>query len=174
MIITSVAEYDPQSTGRLRYHRVVWSQAVLSALLTLLVTTTGVLAGDVTRTGANVAPLRVVFFHSPSCHECQKVKDFLPQVTEHWGSRITLELRSIDDINVFDDLLRDDEEKAIGVLKNISRKIPKMALMMGPHATVGSIPEYIMENSWYTKWREILSTSYSNRLLYLFERELKE
>ena len=55
---------------------------------------------------AGQTPLRIVYFHSPSCHECQRVKDFLPQVADRWGDRITLELHSIEDISVFNELLQ--------------------------------------------------------------------
>lgn len=60
-------------------------------------------------TGAEVPssdPLRIVYFHSPSCHDCHKVKQFLPQVVRRWQERITIELRSVDDINVFDELFK--------------------------------------------------------------------
>ncbi len=52
------------------------------------------------------SPLRVVYFHSSSCHECQRVKNFLPQVISRWGNRISLELRSIKDITIFDELFK--------------------------------------------------------------------
>lgn len=56
------------------------------------------------------APLRVVFYNSPSCHECQRVKGFLPQVKSRWGERIVVELRSVDDINVFDELFKYEKQ----------------------------------------------------------------
>ena len=54
-------------------------------------------------------PLRVVYFHSPSCSDCKRVKALLPQVTERWGNRIALELRDVDNINVFNELLKYEE-----------------------------------------------------------------
>ena len=79
--------------------------AILAAIVMLS-------AGPVLSTGAVAAPaadnaaLRVVYFHSPSCNECKRVKGFLPQVTERWGSRIALELRGVDDVNVFNELFK--------------------------------------------------------------------
>jgi hypothetical protein len=64
---------------------------------------------------ANVAPLRVVYFHYPSCHECQRVKKFLPQVTGKWGNRITLELHSVEDIKVFSELFKYEDQYKVTV-----------------------------------------------------------
>jgi len=55
---------------------------------------------------AGTSPLRVVYFHSASCHECRGVKEFLPQVTRRWGNRVTVELRSVDAVGAFEELLR--------------------------------------------------------------------
>jgi len=74
-----------------------------------------VLATDSNHPGADSArpanstkatPLRVVYFHSPSCHECREVKKFLPQVTSLWGNRIAIEMRNVEDINIFNELLQ--------------------------------------------------------------------
>ena len=51
-------------------------------------------------------PLRVVYFHSPSCHDCQRVKSFLPRISGRWGGRIALELRNVEDMDVFNELLK--------------------------------------------------------------------
>jgi len=49
--------------------------------------------------------LRVVFFHSPSCEECHEVRNALPRITARWGGRILLELKSIEDVEGFTELL---------------------------------------------------------------------
>ena len=99
--------------GALQHRPVIWSKlmTILVASLTTLIATTVVLAdtsdSDVSKsTRISNPPLRVVYFHSPSCHECRRVRNFLPQVTERWGKRIALELHSVDDINVFNELFK--------------------------------------------------------------------
>lgn len=57
--------------------------------------------------------LRVVYFHSPSCDECQRVKTFLSEITERWGDMITLDSCSVDNITGFKNLL--EYEKHYGV-----------------------------------------------------------
>lgn len=52
------------------------------------------------------SPLRMVYFLSPSCNECRCVRNFLPQVIERWGNRIDLELYSIENISVFNELFK--------------------------------------------------------------------
>jgi hypothetical protein len=82
----------------------------VASLATVTPTTTALAdasASDVSKsTRASNPPLRLVYFHSPSCNECKRVKNFLPQVTERWGNRIALELRSVDNLNVFNELLK--------------------------------------------------------------------
>jgi len=75
-------------------------------------------------------PLRVVFFFSPSCHECQKVKDFLPRVAERWGSRIALQFRTVDDINVFNELFKYEKHYKVTVAA-------PPAIFVGDKALVG-------------------------------------
>ena len=83
-----------------------------------------------TDTMVGAAPLRLVFFHSPSCNECKRVKDFLPQVTGRWGDRIALELRSVDDINVFNELFKYEKHYAATVAA-------PPAIFVGDKALVG-------------------------------------
>jgi len=52
------------------------------------------------------APLRVVYFHSPTCTDCKRVKNVLPQIVEQWGHRIVLELHNTDDAAGFNELLQ--------------------------------------------------------------------
>ena len=131
--------------NRMQSHVAVWlgGAVVLATLLALLIPATvvlgevpgndmrqapvGELAGvsiatDLTSSAVSKAPsseassrLRIVYFHSPSCHECQKVKKFLPKVTGRWGNRISLELRSIENINVFDELLKYEKHYKVKV-----------------------------------------------------------
>ena len=92
---------------------------LIIGLAVLLTSSSGAaLAEAQNRTGAalgcdatltSVEPLRIVYFHSPSCHECQGVKNFLPQITSRWGDHISLEMRSVDDVNVFDELFKHEK-----------------------------------------------------------------
>ena len=50
------------------------------------------------------APLRVVYFHSPTCDDCREVKRALPGILRRWGSKIRLVPRTIEDIDVFNEL----------------------------------------------------------------------
>ena len=52
------------------------------------------------------SPLRIVYFHSPSCHDCYEVKRALPRILNNWGPRVSLVKRSVEDIQVFDELLK--------------------------------------------------------------------
>ena len=62
------------------------------------------------------APIRVVYFHSPTCAECKRVKDFLPQVTERWGDRIVLELHNTDEAEGFREFLKYSEHYSINMI----------------------------------------------------------
>jgi len=53
--------------------------------------------------------LRVVYFHSPSCHDCHEVEQALPRILSNWGPRVALVKRSVEDIQVFDELLKYEE-----------------------------------------------------------------
>ena len=75
-------------------------------------------------------PLRVVLFHSPSCHDCHQVKRFLPQVTGRWGDRIAVELHSIENIKTFNELLSYEE------LYGVTVAAPP-AIFVGDKALVG-------------------------------------
>jgi len=79
---------------------------------------------------AGNSPLRLVCFHSPSCHECQRVKGFLPQMTSRWGDRVALELHSVDDIDVFNELLKYEEHYGVTVAA-------PPAIFVGDKALVG-------------------------------------
>ena len=81
--------------------------------LTLLAAST--IKGAVADTPSPPGVLRVVYFHSPSCHECERVRNFLPQVTSRWGDRIALELHSVDDINVFNELFEYEKQYKVTV-----------------------------------------------------------
>ena len=111
-MIRSAAQFLKHA-GTLQRRATIWLRmaAIFVASLATLTPTTNALgdasASDVSKsTRASNPPLRLVYFHSPSCNECKRVKSFLPKVTERWGNRIALELRSVHDINVFNELLK--------------------------------------------------------------------
>ena len=60
-------------------------------------------------------PLRIVYFHSPTCEDCREVKLSLPAVARHWGSRIKIEPQSIEDMAVFNDLLKYEQHYGVQV-----------------------------------------------------------
>ena len=115
---------------------------LIIALTVLLAFSSGVALAEASdRAGAGPAlaadtptagPLRIVYFHSPSCSECRRVKNFLPQITNRWGDRITLELRSVDDINVFDELFTYEKHYKATVAA-------PPAIFVGDRALVGDV-----------------------------------
>jgi hypothetical protein len=78
---------------------------------------------DVVRPGAPAASrpatraadevLRIVFFHSLTCNECQKVERMLGRILGPWGGRARVEWRSTGDIQVFRELLLYDEHYGV-------------------------------------------------------------
>jgi len=62
------------------------------------------------------APLRMVYFHSPTCAECKRVKVFLPQIIEHWGDRIVLELHNTDEADGFNEFLKYSEQYGVKMI----------------------------------------------------------
>ena len=75
-------------------------------------------------------PLLVVYFHSPSCHDCVRVKQFLRQIARRWGNRVAFELRSIDDVSAFDELLKYEAKYRVNVAA-------PPAIFVGDRALVG-------------------------------------
>jgi hypothetical protein len=68
-----------------------------------IATSRGAGAGDTPAPAGK--PLDVVFFFSPTCHECQKVKQVLPAILQRWGSRLAVQMRNIEDMQLFSQLL---------------------------------------------------------------------
>lgn len=49
-------------------------------------------------------PLLVIYFDVATCPECKKVRDVLPQLSQKWGQRISLEVRDVAQMEALDDL----------------------------------------------------------------------
>ena len=62
-----------------------------------------------------VEPLRIVYFHSPTCNDCREVKQALPKIIRKWDSQIELEQKSIDDMEAFNELLIYEEHYGVEV-----------------------------------------------------------
>ena len=85
---------------------------LLVGLAVLLGSSTQIALADASNASdvdSTATPLRVVYFHSPSCGECHNVKKAFPAIINRWGSRIHLEQRSIEDIEVFNELFKYEE-----------------------------------------------------------------
>ena len=54
---------------------------------------------------ARAAPLRIVYFHSRTCAECRRVKQALAQLRQRWDRQIECDMRDIEDVNAFRELL---------------------------------------------------------------------
>ena len=54
---------------------------------------------------APAAALRVVYFHSPTCHDCHSVQQALPGILARYGPKVRLERRSLDDADAFAEML---------------------------------------------------------------------
>ena len=94
---------------------------VLFASLASLVLAAGVFgeatdSGNMAHDGPLDTPLRVVYFHSPTCTECKRVKDFLPQVVQRWGNRVAWELHNTDDAEGLNELLKYREPYGIKLI----------------------------------------------------------
>jgi len=46
---------------------------------------------------SHCAPVTVVYFHSPTCEHCAKVKEFLPRVQADWADRVLVESYSVEE-----------------------------------------------------------------------------
>ena len=51
--------------------------------------------------GADDAPLRVVFFYSPTCEQCEKVKGILTAEEQRWGRRIHIERLNVESLDAY-------------------------------------------------------------------------
>jgi len=110
------AAHSLKHAGALQRRAAIWlpMAVILVALLATLAPPTTALA-DASAADASGSikasdpPLRLVCFLSPSCNDCRGVKSLLPKVTQRWGNRIALELRSVDNINVFNELFKYEE-----------------------------------------------------------------
>jgi len=102
----------------------------LSSCLTFILLGTAMALAQEQAVRDGFAALRVVFFHSPSCHECQEVKRFLPQITNLWGDSIVVKLHNVEDIKVFGELLKYEKHYGVTVAA-------PPAIFVGDRALVG-------------------------------------
>jgi len=104
-------------------------------------------SGAVLTNAANstaVELLRIVYFHSPSCHDCLEVKRALPGILRQWGSQIRLERRSVEDMAVFNELFKYEEHYGVQVGAPPVVFVGSQYLV-GPKAIVGQLDRVIAE-----------------------------
>jgi len=89
--------------------------AMLVSFSILLMFANNSYADSSSATENRIEPLRIVYFHSPTCNDCREVKQALPGIISKWDSQIKLEQKSIEDMEAFNELLIYEEHYGVEV-----------------------------------------------------------
>ncbi len=87
--------------------------------------------------------LRIVYFNSPTCQECEHVRQSLPGMLEAWGRRVALESYDLEEIGGFDELFAYEDHYHVEVTSPVI--FVGDEVLMGAREILSRLPDVIAE-----------------------------